>query len=119
MTVWIVSLCMFRARDLAQAISFLFAMAGLQQPSASPFQAKMLLNSELCIGLALAALFSMPPQLFRSALGGIGGGLAFLAPSKRAAALALGRVALSTSIFALCILEIAAGTYKAFVYFRF
>jgi len=96
----------FRAPTLSAAGAFLLALAGFGDGAPSPFTAAWYLTPQFCVAAAAGAVASAPWRL----------------PERprwiAEASLAAEAAALSVLLFA-SMLQIAAGTYDPFIYFRF
>ena len=105
--VFVIGWVLFRAPDASHALKYVGAMFGLSQPVAGEFVARAYVDNVVLVAIAAGVLGSMPwlPWLQArkpEAMGlRIAGSLALLA------------------VFLLSILELSAGTYNPFIYFRF
>jgi alginate O-acetyltransferase complex protein AlgI len=102
----------FRARDAEHALSFLASLTGVHGASGLGITTHIALHpatiAALVIGAALATLEI-----------DIGAALRRIAPRFAQPIYALGDSLAITAMFALAILNVAAGSYSAFLYFRF
>ncbi len=105
----------FRAETLHGALAFLRAMAGLQTAVPWPYTVEWFLTGQLCAAIVAGAIFAMPVlrwlvdrharvQQTRPALG------------TSLNAIGVGALAV---LFVACVMQVAAGTYNPFIYFRF
>ncbi len=103
----------FRADTLTGALVYLRAMAGLGPALPTPFAPSFYLTPELVLALAAGIIGSMPiwPLIERPKAVSPGAGRAWMADAVAAAALAI--------VFGASLLQVAAGTYSPFIYFRF
>lgn len=103
---------LFRAESFPHAMAFYKAMFGFGNAK-SIYPAEYFLNNEIVFILCLAVIAALPCRK----------GFLKLAESARhsvaASTLHPLRTAWCLSIFGLCLLEVAAGTYNPFIYFRF
>ncbi len=105
----------FRAETLPGALAFLGAMAGLHQAGPTPYTVRWFLTGEVVAALVTGAIFSMPVlrwavsrhERIAARAPGVGLGLD-----------AAGAVALVV-MFVASVMQVAAGTYNPFIYFRF
>jgi alginate O-acetyltransferase complex protein AlgI len=104
----------FRAENLTAALSFLRAMAGFSHGNLTEFYPALFLDSATLLALAAGVIGSMPviPKLAD-----------LLArkphPGAMESALGFARLGLLSALFLLCAVQLAAGTYNPFIYFRF
>jgi alginate O-acetyltransferase complex protein AlgI len=113
MLVVIVGWVFFRAPTLSAAIGFLDAMAGFGVAAPTAYAPGWYFTPELCLALAAGAIGSTPwvPALADA-----------LARRRRSdAAIAASALSVVTLIvlFGASIMEVAAGTYNPFIYFKF
>ncbi len=105
----------FRADTLHGAFAFLRAMAGLQSPTPWPYTVEWFLTGQLCAAIVAGAIFATPILRWavdrharvQAAAPSLGTGLD---------AIGVGALAL---LFVACVMQVAAGTYNPFIYFRF
>lgn len=99
----LIGFVIFRADSLGQAFSYIGTMFSFTATAAGTMEALSVLNPLFIITLILAVVFSMPvSKLIKNKKMKFYGGLA-----------------VSLLLYLLCILEIAAGSYNPFIYFRF
>jgi alginate O-acetyltransferase complex protein AlgI len=110
--VVIVGWVFFRARDLSQAIGYLGSMAGLRRGYPASWHVDLFLDPAVAIAI-LAGIVGSAPWL-RGALRRY----AEATPSRRGT-LELTSLVLLAAIFFLSALELGAGSYNPFIYFRF
>ncbi|MYM91625.1 MBOAT family protein [Rugamonas sp. FT82W] len=99
----------FRADSVPHALSFLRTMAGLQAPVAVPHAWQMDFTASSATALAIGVLIAtvrLSPDAPRH-------------PAARLLQAAPLRMAGLAAAFLLCVLNMAAGTYNPFIYFRF
>ena len=102
---------LFRADSFSQAMVFYKAMLGFGSVSAS-YPVAMYLNAELSILLAVALICALPLQMWIAQS-------ADKSPKLTGSPVFALRTAWCTAVFLFAIVEIAAGTYNPFIYFRF
>ena len=102
----------FRAQDLGQATSFLGSMAGLRRGDPASWHVDLFLDAPVVLAIA-AGIVGSAPWMRRVVQW-------HAAAERRGAwALELATVLGLAAIFFLCSLELAAGSYNPFIYFRF
>ena len=104
----------FRAETLPAALSFLAAMAGRPAPMPTPFAVSWFLTPTVWLALVAGGIGSMP-------IGPALNGWWRQATERRRAewGFALGSAAVVGVVLVASIVQIAAGTYNPFIYFRF
>jgi alginate O-acetyltransferase complex protein AlgI len=104
----------FRAETLPAALSFLAAMAGRPAPMPTPFAVSWFLTPTVWLALVAGGIGSMP-------IGPALNGWWRQATERRRAewGFALGSAAIVGLVLVASIVQIAAGTYNPFIYFRF
>ena len=105
----------FRAASLGQALGMLRAMCGVRDQAVISETAPMYLNNEVLFALVAGVLASTP--FFTQ-------GARALSERLRGRTLATGffetaQVGALASIFLFAVMQLAAGTYNPFIYFRF
>jgi alginate O-acetyltransferase complex protein AlgI len=110
------SLVFFRSRDLAHARDYLSALIDFSSMAIGRYSAWYYLNTEVILALITGTLWATPLLARRVAL----------IQSWSATRLAHGALVyqagagvLHLLLAALCFLQVAAGTYQPFIYFRF
>ncbi|MGN0481560.1 MAG: MBOAT family O-acyltransferase [Lachnospiraceae bacterium] len=99
----LIGFVIFRADSLGQAFSYIGTMFSFTGTAVGTMEALSLLNPLFIITLILAVVFAMPvTKIVKNKKLKFYGGLA-----------------VSLILYLLCILEIAAGSYNPFIYFRF
>lgn len=113
MLVVMIGWVFFRADTLAEAAGYLAAMSGLAPaPDPTPLSLEFHLTPELWLALAAGVAGSAPifPAVTRWAAARSTGGSSLALAAQRAALVV---------VFAACLVQVAAGTYNPFIYFRF
>ena len=110
----------FRAETLAQAISFIAAMAGLGRGSGVEYNVALYVNAELLAALVIGVLGSTPlmRSLYQRAERALSSRKDAAGPLA-AAWLRMLSFAAMLAIFLVSVALSAAGTYNPFIYFRF
>jgi alginate O-acetyltransferase complex protein AlgI len=113
MIVVMIGWVFFRATTLTSAIGFLRAMAGLGGGARTPYAVQWYLTPELWLALIAGAIGSTPwvPALADA--------LALRRRPGISIALSALSVATLIALFVASIMEVAAGTYNPFIYFKF
>ncbi len=110
----------FRSPDLGYAFAYLQALAGLAKGDGVEVFVGMYLNREVLIALGLGILFSAPiyPYVgrWRSTALNWSEGIVSGCAGKTLSVIHAGSL---FSIFILCAMKLASGTYNPFIYFRF
>ena len=109
----------FRAETLTDAIGFIKSMAGFAKGTGLEFNAAMFLNNEIIIIFALGIIFSMPfskvlEKIINEVVSRAKGLKGLFKISFYGAELFI-----VLFIFFICLINLAAGTYNPFIYFRF
>lgn len=109
----------FRAETLTDAIGFIKSMAGFAKGTGLEFNAAMFLNNEIIIIFALGIIFSMPfskvlEKIINEVVSRAKGLKGLFKISFYGAELFM-----VLFIFFICLINLAAGTYNPFIYFRF
>ncbi len=109
----------FRADTLTDAIDFIKSMAGFAKGTGLEFNAAMFLNNEIIIIFALGIIFSMPflkvlEKIIDEVISRAKGLKGLLKVSFYGVDLFV-----VLFIFFICLINLAAGTYNPFIYFRF
>ncbi len=119
LVAWMVGLVLFRTDTLTHAGHFWSAMAGLHHGDSLNCNVFLYFDQEHLLIALVAALFCVPFDKYRS----LWRRLHSLGPLPqlpiRGLAMSSAKLSVVTLLLSLCILEIAAGTYRPFIYFRF
>jgi alginate O-acetyltransferase complex protein AlgI len=112
LAVVLIAWVFFRADDLAHALAYLGAMAGIAAPETGAYPLVMYANAKVFCLLAVAAASLLPPRF------GLEGPLRSLAAAWPTG-FGVSRYLALNVLLLLCAMSLAAGTHNPFIYFRF
>jgi alginate O-acetyltransferase complex protein AlgI len=100
---------LFRSETFSQALAYLAAMFGFGRGNSALVPPALLLDQVTLIAIGLGIVCSLPVRRWLA-------GKSWPEPSGLFAAV---RLAVLAGLFLLCAMQLAAGTYNPFIYFRF